>query len=200
MSKLTNLVVSAVIAVPLLAIVNGVAANSKTQVKNDLNLCELKTGERGFVRGQVISVDKGDWGNKLVTIGEGIQGCRLTIKTNPNQNFLLQQVGNRVKVLIKVNTEYSASTIGDSTKEDIGVIGADGNIVPVESIEQQMGTGVLESLKKFDKAILNVADENTSYQFTRDILNGIEAKKTYRWYYQTSMSGLKIVNRVEPVN
>jgi len=199
MSKLTSLIVSALIAVPLLGIVNGVAENSKNQVKANLNICKAEAGERGFVRGQVISVDKTDWSNQKVVIGEGIEGCRLTINTNPNKNFVLLHVGNRVKVLVKMDTDYSASPIGDNAKEDISVIGADGNIVPVESTERRLNADLLNRLKKFDKATLNVTNENTTYTFTKDILKEIKPGKTYRWYYQSSMSG-KIVTRVEPIN
>jgi hypothetical protein len=199
MSKLTSLIVSALIAVPLLGIVNGVAENSKNQVKANLNICKAEAGERGFVRGQVISVDKTDWSNQKVVIGEGIEGCRLTINTNPNKNFVLLHVGNRVKVLVKMDTDYSASPIGDNAKEDISVIGADGNIVPVESTERRLNADLLNRLKKFDKATLNVTNENTTYTFTKDILKEIRPGKTYRWYYQSSMSG-KIVTRVEPIN
>lgn len=200
MTKTKQLLMTVALLIPLFMIMNQVAENSKKAIKSQLNLCELKTGERGYARGQVISVNKGDWGNKLVTIGEGIQGCRLTVKTNPNQNFLLQQIGNRIKVLVKIDTEYSASTIGDTAKEDMSVIDADGNIVPVESVEQKISANLLEKLKKYEKAELNITDKMTSYLFTREILNQIEPSKAYKWYYQTSMSGLRIVNRLEPVN
>ncbi|MGJ5628087.1 hypothetical protein [Nostoc sp. CALU 1950] len=199
MTKTKQLLITVGLLIPLFMIMNQVADNSKNQIKSNLNLCELKAGERGFAKGQVTSVNKGDWGNKIVTIGEGTEGCRLNIKTNPNQNFLLQQVGNRVKVLVKMDTEYFASAIGDTAKEDIEVIDADGNAVPIESIEQTMSLNILTKLKKYEEATLNVAYENTSYRFKKEILNQLEPKKPYKWYYQTSMSGLRIVNRVEPV-
>ncbi|MEH2330820.1 hypothetical protein [Nostoc sp.] len=200
MTKTKQLLITVALLIPLFMIMNQVAENSKNQIKSNLNLCELKVGERGYARGQVISVDKADWGNQLITIGEGTQGCRLTIKTNPNQNALLQQIGNRIKVLVKIDTEYSASVIGDTASYDMGVIDTDGSTVPIESTEQKMSADVLDRFKSYEEVTLNITDQMASYLFSKEILKQIEPHKTYRWYYQTSMSGLRIVTRVELVN
>lgn len=200
MTKTKQLLITVALLIPLFMIMNKVAENSKNQVKANLNLCELKPGERGYVRGQVISVDKGDWGNKIVTIGEGVEGCRISIKTNPYKNILLQQMGNRVKVLIKVDNYYSASALGNTAKEDRSVIGADGSTVPIESTEEKISSNLLERLKKYEESRLSITDESTSYVFTKDILNQIEPSKPYKWYYQTDLTGSRIVLRVEAVN
>ncbi|MEH1966771.1 hypothetical protein [Nostoc sp.] len=200
MTKTKQLLITVALLIPLFMIMNKVADNSKTQVKANIDICELIPGERGFARGQVISIEKADWGNKIVTIGEGAQGCRISIKTNPNKNILLQQIGNRIKVLIKVDTEYSTTAIGDTAKEDRTVIGADGSTVPIESVEEKINSNLLERLKKYEEARLHITDEMVSYVFTKDILNQIEPSKMYKWYYQTDLGGSRIVLRVEKLS
>ncbi|MEH2280969.1 MAG: hypothetical protein V7K90_06435 [Nostoc sp.] len=197
MTKTKQLLITVALLIPLFMIMNKVADNSKNQVKANIDICELIPGERGFARGQVISVEKADWGNKLVLIGEGAQGCRISIKTNPNQNIILQQIGNRVKVLIKVDTEYSTTAIGNTAKEDRTVIGADGSTVPIESTEQKISRNLLERLRKYEEARLSITDQMVEYVFTKELLNQIEPSKLYRWYYQTDLTGSRIVVRVE---
>ncbi|BAY22157.1 hypothetical protein NIES2100_19200 [Calothrix sp. NIES-2100] len=106
-----------------------------------LNLCELKAGERGILKGVVVSVEKSSPGSgkAIVTLTEGSQGCHIMVYQRYNQLNEMGTPGNRVKVPVKVINDYSVEGIG-LPEFDYSVVDTSGNIEKPKMIKLTIGT------------------------------------------------------------
>lgn len=142
----------------------GLIGLGRSQPKNvrNLDLCNLKNGEIGIIKGIVLSVSRSN-NRKMVSITEGTQGCQVVISQRAQQIGEMKP-GNRIQVKAKVINKSMVEGLGKPSLA-YDVVDAEGNIGELEEV------------------ILSVRKKESSFiQYrTRDGKNGIPYTKTLKF-------------------
>ena len=129
MNKSTQLLGTLAISTILLIFAGNAANNSKALDKGELDICNLKTGDRGSIVG-IVTATRRDGGDYYATV-VGRQNCMVqTIGTRFN-NGILGDINAKVEVSGRVSN--SGFFTVDRVKERLDILDLSGTATPVET-------------------------------------------------------------------
>jgi hypothetical protein len=206
MSKLRDFFVTTIVFVPcLLLLANTVSEQSKKVMKPGIMKCdELRSGDRGYIRGVVTERKQSQYSwNQEVTLAES-NSCSTIVTFSPNSKMSgLLRPGNKLKVAVKVDSDYSASLLNDDVSTDYTVLDENGELPPTQTIVKKLGKSLMPDRGKSLTINFDVYTSNSaSYHFPKEVARKLVPNQKMKWYFQAEEKGSRsfIVSDVELVN
>lgn len=204
-NKITELFfISLMLGIPLSIIGVNVSNASKSAIKPGIMKCEeLKTGDRGYIRGIVTERKKDEWTNlQVATLAES-NSCQTLVKFSENGELAgLIRPGAKLKMAIEVEG-YSSTLLNDDVSEDYTIIPLNGKVPETQTIVKKLSKSAMpEKGKKWTLYSNPYTDNFAIYHFSAEVARKVEANVKQRWYIQPEEIGSKsfIVSDVETIN
>jgi len=205
-NKITELFfISLMLGIPLSIIGVNVSNASKTALKPGIMKCEeLKTGDRGYIRGIVTERKKDQWTNlQVATLAES-NSCQTLVKFSENGKMAgLIRPGAKLKMAVEVESDYSSTLINDDVSEDYTIIPLNGKVPETQTIVKKLSKSVMPKKGKEWRLYLNQYTDNFAvYHFSAEVAKKVKANVKQRWYIQPEEIGSRyfIVSDVETIN
>lgn len=203
-NKLKDLFFAAAISIPCFFLVGSqVNQASNSILKNQLKCEELKTGDRGYIRGIVTERKQSRWNwNQEATLAES-NSCSTIVTFSPNDKAAgFFRPGAKLKVAVKVDSDYSANLLNSDVKRDYTIIGLDGTLPETQTTTQKLSENIMPKKGKGWRLILNpYASNYAEYNFTKEVVAKLKPNVKQKWYYHAETEGSKsfIVSDVETI-
>lgn len=193
------------LGIPLSIIGVNVSNASKTALKPGIMKCEeLKTGDRGYIRGIVTERKKDQWTNlQVATLAES-NSCHTLVKFSENGELAgLIRPGAKLKMAIAVESDYSSTLLNDDVSKDHTIVPLNGKVPETQTIVKKLSKSAMpEKGKKWTLYSNPYTDNFAIYHFSAEVARKVEANVKQRWYIQPEEIGSKsfIVSDVETIN
>lgn len=202
-NKIKDLFVAAIVlAVPLSIIGVNVSNASKSAIRPGIMKCEeLKTGDRGYIRGIVTERKKDQWTNlQVATLAES-NSCQTLVKFSENGELAgLIRPGAKLKMAVEVEG-YSSTLLNDDVSEDYTIIDLDGTMPPTQTRTARLGKSLVPTNGKSLELTYDYGLGDT-YFFSKEVARKLEPNVKMKWYFHAreKRSRYFIVSDVEKVN
>ena len=203
-NKITDLLVAAIVLVIPLSIIGVNVSNaSKSALKPSIMKCEeLKTGDRGYIRGIISERKKDEWTNlQVATLAES-NSCQTLVKFSENGELAgLIRPGAKLKMAVEVESDYSSILINDDVSEDYTIIDLDGTMAPTQTRTARLGKSLVPTNGKSLELTYEYGLGNT-YFFSKEVARKLEPNIKMKWYFHAREKRSKyfIVSDVKKVN
>lgn len=203
-NKIKDLFFATVIAVPCFFLVgNQVNQTSNSILKEQLKCEELETGNRGYIRGIVTERKKSQWSNQQEAALAESNSCSTIVTFSPNDKAAgFFRPGAKLKVAVKVDSDYSASLLNSNVKRDYTIISLDGTLPKTQTTIKKLAKSLIPDRDKSWTLYLNSDDYNHAvYYFPKEITSKLKPNVKQKWYYhaETENSKSYIVSDVETI-
>lgn len=201
-NKLKDLFFAAAISIPCFFLVGSqVNQASNSILKDQLKCEELETGDRGYIRGIVTERKKSQWTNQQeATLAES-NSCSTIVTFSPNDKAAgFFRPGAKLKVAVKVDSDYSTSLLNSDVKRDYTIIGLDGTLPETQTIVQTLHKGLLPNKGKSWQLNFNYG-MGPYFYFPKEVVAKLKPNVKQKWYYHAEVKGSKsfIVSDVETI-